>query len=168
MVETQEQLVLEWGESLRRASEQFTGGTPEEASFLGRGGINFVQLLSTIWEIMTIRGQRGGAPSKRLVHECNLILTMSAVPYDVFQRVDQFFKAAGVSHRDIVPTLDEIHDARQRLDAVVSMAKKLKTLAEAPPRVSTDLAELQRRTREADERGEWVPLKEAIKRMRQG
>jgi hypothetical protein len=166
MTEIPLQLAHEWGDSLRRASANAIGDA-KEALVLTRGVTSFLGLLSKIWDVITVRSQRGGAPANRLLVECDLLLKLAAAPDDALRRIAQFCETVTASP-DIPSIHRDVEEARQQLDSLVRATQQVRDWAATPPRVAPDLEELKRRTTHADERGEWVPLKEAIARMRQG
>jgi hypothetical protein len=166
MVETQEQLARESGDYLLRIAEQARPDA-DSARFLVSSTGPYAQLLGAIWGGITVRGRHGGGPADRHLHECDLLLTLAAAAEGALARVAGWCDA-GAFPDDVTAALRrDVGAARQRLAALTDDVRRVRAFFAATPPPSATLEEVERRAREADERGAWLPLSEAAAQLRQ-
>jgi hypothetical protein len=167
LLEGLEQLARERSDSLQRASRELTG-EPEGFLIVTREVCKLVDLLTDFWDVMGMRFQNGGVAAKRLVYLCDRLLRLGEVPAHYLALVIKEWHERSLPARMAAPTYDYVHSSREHLNALMEKVHKIREWAAAPPRISADPEKLKQRISQADEKGEWVKITDAVSRMRQG
>jgi hypothetical protein len=167
LLEGLEQLTCERGNSLQRASRELTA-EPEGFLLVAREACKFVELLCDFWTVIGLRLRKGGVPAKRLLQVADGLVKMGDFYTDYLGRVVEEWPERNLPVEWAEATYAEVQSARQRLNALMEDVRKTRGRAAAPSRISADPAELKRRIKQTDEKGEWVCLTDAGSRIGQG
>src|SRR5260370_19154983 len=162
-----EQLAKKEQDTIQWTSDALAG-EPERLLFVASQTCSFVKLLQLLWGVIKMRFRNGGVHAKWLVQECDLLINHNA---DVEQRlavISRDWPERGLSNEVGQPIYNDVQAARRALDSLARDVSKVRERAATPPRVSADPEELKRRTKQADDQGEWVKLADAVSRLRQG
>jgi hypothetical protein len=153
-------------ESLQQKSAAMSG---EAEGFLvfARENCSFVDHLSFIWTVMMHRLRCGGAPAKLFLEECDLLLTLISEPDRLLSHIARVWHQRTLPEELAKPVYAEVLEARNRLASLARNVREAREKIPQSPRVSADPEELKQRIKEADERQEWLPLRDVITRMRQ-
>jgi hypothetical protein len=167
LLEGLEQLARERGDSLQRASKELTG-EPEGFLIVTREVCKFVDLLADFWDVMEMRFQNGGVPARRLLHQCDRLLSLAEAPAHYLALVIKVWQERNLPPRMAQPTYDYAQSSQERLNALLGKIRKARDWAAVPPRIDADPEQLKQRVRQADEGREWVRIADAVSRLRQG
>jgi hypothetical protein len=161
-----ERVARERVESLQRESGALAG---EAEGFLlfAHENCQLVRLLSFVWTVMIYRLQQGGAPAQFLLEECKLLLTLACVPEGFLSHIARVWHQRTLPEELANPIYAEVKSARQRLDALVREIRNAQERVSTIPKVSANPEDLKQRINQADERQEWLPLRDVVTKMRQ-
>ena len=166
MTEVLEKMARDRADYLKNASGRLTG---EAAGFLAfaQENCNFVRLLSLIWQVELLRLQKGGVPAKLLLNECDLLLTLIAAPEHFLRLIARVWQERCLPEEIAQPIHADVVASRSSLESLFQQVQRLRAAAATPAQISVDAEQLKQRVQKADEENEWMPLREAVARMRQ-
>lgn len=167
LLEGLEQLAREHSDTLQRASRELTG-EPEGFLIVTREVCKYVDFLCDFWDVIEMRLRNGGISAKRLVQQCDRLLSMGEVPAHYLALVIKVWRERSLPSPMAQPTYDYVRLSQERLNALLAKARKAREWAATPPRISADPEKIKQRISQADEKGEWVRIADAVSRMRQG
>jgi hypothetical protein len=128
---------------------------------------HFIDILAMIWAVVLVRLHRGGAPNRLLEKESALLLGLSRDVAPHLERIarDQH---ARVLPADVAnPLKAQIQEAQSRLAIVIQRAESVHRHASRPPYITADPEQVKRLAQEADEKKEWLPLRDVVAKMRE-
>jgi hypothetical protein len=160
------QLAKERADLFNRTSKALEGQAEGLVVVVKEGG-HFVAFLHLIWNVMHVRFRNGGVPARRLLQECDLLLTLSAGVRQQLAGVNKLLQERVYPGEVVQPIYQEIQTTELSLDSLVREVRDVRERAATPPRVSADPAELKQRIRQADEGKEWLKLADVVSRLRQ-
>ncbi len=154
-------------ETLRREAES-VANEPHRFLFFVCDTLGFVRFLGVIWDVIMLRFRQGGAPAKQVLDECDLILTFLAASERHLGLIQQEWHKKDLSGEFGKTMFAEVESAVTRLDELAREVRTIRAWAADSPRVTADPDELKRQVVQADERNEWVGLREVIQQARRG
>jgi len=166
MSEVLERVARERVAFLQREATALAGDT-EGFLIFARENCSFVDFLSFVWKVMIHRLGCGGAPAKLFLEECDLLLTLVSVPEQFLSQIARVWHQRALPEELAEPIYAEVQSAQHRLDDLSRDIRNSQQRVAKPPKVSADPEDLKRRINQADERQEWLPLRDVITRMRQ-
>jgi hypothetical protein len=160
------QLAKERADLLNRTSKALEGQAEGLVVVVKEGG-HFVAFLYLIWNVMHVRFRKGGVPAKRLLQECDLLLTLADGVRQQLAGVNKVLQERVYPSEVAQPIYKEIQTTELSLDSLVREIRYIRERAATPPRVGADPEQLKQRIRQADEGKEWLKLADVVSRMQQ-
>jgi hypothetical protein len=167
MTNALDKLANDRAEALKRESAALTGAADGFLVF-ARENCSFVALLSLMWQMTLLRLRQGGAPAKFVFQECDSLLTLLAAPQHYLALMTRVWQERRLPAEVADAIHADVQNARSHLELLTQQVQAMRTQLAEPRELSADPEELKRRVKRADEERAWVPLKEAVAKMRSG
>jgi hypothetical protein len=165
MAEILERIARERVASVERESSALTG---EVEGFLlfAHENCSLVAFLSFLWKIWLHDLRVGGIPTKLFVQECDLLLALTRAPEGFLDAISNVWHQRPLPKELAEPVRSSVESARDQLQKLVRDVRVARERVAKPAQVSADPQELKQRVQQADERQEWLPLRDVISQMR--